>query len=227
MIYDWILNNRQIFILLSSIITVFICIVIVLKTNRLFRLSMHQGIRYFRNAFFFYGLAFIMRYILSIAHLITTKIEIYNYFQIIFEFFFIMASFSLLYSLMWKKIEKGRESSKSSLFNLGMLLFYLMAIVIVILDHIFRTFTFMFILVIFVFFFASIISYRNYRRNEKRRFLKLFFFVMFLNLITWTINFVAASFFNWNQASIIGTYLLNMIIFLLFLYAVIKITRRG
>jgi hypothetical protein len=220
-IFNWILGNREIFLLLYTIIIGIICFVIVLKTDKLFRLSFHQGIRYFRNAFFFYGLGFILRYLLG-----TTTLNLIMM-KAVFEFFLIMAGFFLIYSLLWKKLD-AEKSDLSSLFNLRILIFYLLTIIIVFLDYLWSTYLFMFISQIILFIFASIISNINYKKNKgKQNFLKLYFIVMLLNLIAWLLNFVIAIFFNWNRAGVVGIYLLNIFIFLLFLYGVIKVTKRS
>jgi len=102
-IYNFIAQNRELFRFLYSIIVAFICFIIVLKTDRLFRISSHQGIRYFRNAFFFYGLAFIFRYILG-------NPVYFNQMRLVFEFFMIMGGFCLFYSLLWKRFEHSKET---------------------------------------------------------------------------------------------------------------------
>ncbi|MFH1521631.1 MAG: hypothetical protein ABIF18_01605, partial [archaeon] len=65
MLYEWILTNKEFLKVAYALIICFICAIIVLKTDRMFKLSDYQGLRYFRNAFFFYGLAFVVRFILG------------------------------------------------------------------------------------------------------------------------------------------------------------------
>ena len=62
-IYGFIIQNKELFKIIYALVIVLICILIVIKTNKLFRLSFHTGIRYFRNTFFFYGIAFAIRYL--------------------------------------------------------------------------------------------------------------------------------------------------------------------
>jgi hypothetical protein len=93
-IYSFIIANKDLFKIIYAFLIILICLFIVLKTHKLFHLSLHPGIRYFRNAFFLYGIAFFARYFLSLVikqPLVTTSI---------FEFFIIMAGFFLLYSLI-------------------------------------------------------------------------------------------------------------------------------
>jgi len=215
-LYNIIIENKEIFKFVYTIIIAFICFIIVMKTHRLFHLSLYQGIRYFRNAFFFYGLASITRLFLLGIYFPVIKI--------IFEFFIIMGGFFLLYSLLWKRIET--KDSISSLFNKGVMLFYILALIISFLDYLWQTFSFMFISQIILFIFASIVSYNKYRKSEGGDFLRLYFIVIILNLIAWTTNFIVAYFLNWYQAGVIGVYVMNMIIFFLFLYGVLRVTTK-
>ena len=199
----------------------FICAFIVLKTDRLFQISLHRVIRYLRNAFFFYGVGFFIRYILSPY--------IPNYFFIfsLFEFFLVMGGFFLLYSLLWKNFESPREKSVSSLFNLGIFIFYLISIVIVLLDYFWQTYYFLFISQILIFLIVAAISCSKYLQDKiKHRFMKQYFFAMLVGLIAWILNALASLLFSLNPFVVIIIYLLNVIIFLIFLYGILKFTRR-
>jgi len=227
-LYTLIIENKEIIKIFYGLIIALICLVIVIKTNKLYRLSLHQGIRYFRNAFFFYGIAFIIRYIIG-------AISFYGYMplgydfiiKILFEYFLVMAGFFLLYSLLWKKIETTKESYVSSLFNTKIAIFYLMALVIVFLDYLWQIHYFLFFSQIILFIFASALSYANYIENGKQhKFLKFYFVAMILSLAAWVLNSLAALYLNWHQWVLISVYLMNIIIFLLFLYGVVKVTKK-
>ena len=136
-----------------------------------------------------------------------------------------MAGFFLLYSLLWKKLEFSDKNYYSSLFNPRITIFYIMAFVVVFLDHIWQTHYFIFISQIILFTIASGISYLNYVRGKPEyKFLKFYFVAMILALLAWIFNALSA-FLGWNQGFLINSYLLNIIIFLLFLYGVINATR--
>jgi len=227
-IFSWIVENRELMKLLYGMIITLICIVIVLKTDRLFRLSLHQGIRYFRNAFFFYGLAFITRYFLGAFAFYKNPLIGFQTVKFIFEFLLITAGFFLFYSLLWKRIESDQEDNfKSSLFNKKLFIFYAMAIIIAFLDHLWFSYVFMFISQIILFFCLSIVSYMNYRKKGiQHKFLKLYFIAMIFSLAAWILNAISASYFNWNRGILMNVYGLNIIIFLLFLYGVVNVTRR-
>ena len=216
-IYNFIAQNKSLLRFIYSIVIAFICFIIVFKTDRLFRISSHQGIRYFRNAFLFYGIAFIFRYFLVVSFPLGLN-------KILFEFFMIMGGFFLIYSLLWKKFE---FSDTSSLLNSKIFIFYVLAIIVAILDFIWGRYNFMFFSQIILFGFASILSYKNYKHKSKYKFLKLYFVVMVLSFIAWTLNFVFASFLGGRLRGLANVYVLNVIVFLIFLYGVIKVTKKA
>ncbi|MFA4953444.1 MAG: hypothetical protein WC584_04430 [Candidatus Pacearchaeota archaeon] len=225
-LYSLLIENREIIKIFYGLLIGLICLIIVLKVDKLFRLSLHQGIRYLRNAFFFYGVAFIIRYIFG-------ALIFYEYIDgkylsvitIIFKYFLIMAGFFLLYSLLWKKLESSKNDDYSSLFNLKIIIFYIMALVIVFLDYVWQTHYFIFISQVILFTIASGISYLNYARGKsEHKFLKFYFAAMILALAAWIFNALSAL-LDWNRYFLINSYLLNIIIFLLFLYGVVNATR--
>lgn len=226
MLLKLIVENKELLKIFYAITVAIICMFIVSKTNKLFKISEHQGIRYLRNAFLFYGIAFIIRYFLGV---LSFPGDINNFYplliRIFFEFFIIMAGFFLLYSLLWKKIEFSAENF-NSLFNRRIAVFYGMAFVIAIFDLIWQTGYFMFFSQIALFLYASVVTFINFKRNPKKhKFLKFYFTAMFLSFCAWTLNAVSALFFEWNSGIMINIYAINITFFLLFLYGVVKATK--
>lgn len=216
---SWIIQNKEFVKLFYAFVIVLICAVITIKSDKFYKLSLHQGIRYFRNAFFFYGLAFLTRYFIIIPG--------YNFItKAIFELFFVMAGFFLLYSLVWKKIEAPSEDYFSSLFNMKIFIFYIMTFIIICLDYLWNNYVFLFASQIIVFIFAFAISLQNYReKGQNRKFLKYYSIAMLLALTAWILNALAGLLFDWSQGILITTYLFNTIMFLLFLFGIIKVTK--
>lgn len=219
--YSLLVENKELLKIAYALIITLICAIIVVKTDKFFKLSNHEGIRYFRNAFFFYGLAFISRYFFGVVF---AQFASYAFFIYIFEFFMIIAGFSLLYSLTWKKFHIKNEYS--SLFNPRVFIFYLMALVMVLLDNLFGIYNFMFYSQIILFFYASLISYSNYTKNPNRKFLKFYFIAMVLELIMWILNLLTATLFSFNRMFLLNIGIINVITFLLILYGVIKVTKK-
>lgn len=221
--YEWIIQNKGLLKIIYALLITFICTIIVFKTHRLFRLSFHQGIRYFRNAFLFFGLGFFFRYIIGPIAFQISKSSMFIS-KILFEFFLVMAGFFLLYSLLWKKLEH-KKNYQSSLWNKNIFIFYLMAIIIVALDFIWNKYIFMFLSQFIIFSIASLVSYNNYiKKGRQRKFLKFYFLAMVLSFIVWLLNFILVMWMDWNQSILMNVYGLNIIVFLLFLFGVIRIT---
>ncbi|MBI2045199.1 hypothetical protein HYT23_04010 [Candidatus Pacearchaeota archaeon] len=224
-LYSFIIGNKESIKLIYALIIIFICALIVTRSDRLFRLSEHNGIRYFRNAFLFYGLGFAFRYFLDYPLI---KLGLYSQLwfltEIFFEFFLVMGGFFLLYSLIWTRLESIDE--KSSLLSGKIAIFYAMSIVIILMDFLWPGFNFMFLVQTTLFFVLSALSYSNYRKNgSRRKFPKFYFIAMLLGLFAWILNTLASFFFSWNQAVMINVYAFNLIFFLLFLYGVIRVTK--
>lgn len=224
-IYNFIIENKELIKLIYGLMIAILCMIIVLRTDKLFKLSLHQGIRYFRNAFFFYAIAFIIRYIFGGLYLNFSPIH-YLVIKILFEAFLIMGGFFLLYSLLWKRFEGTGKNAISSLFNVNICVFYLMTIIIVLLDVLWQTYSFMFFSQVVLFIYMAILSYLNYKDSKKQNFLKFYFIAMLLSLIAWLLNAFAALYLDWNKGILMIIYIINIIIFLLFLYGVVKVTSK-
>tara|TARA_Y100000310_G_C20671621_1_gene810613 strand:+ start:1872 stop:2555 length:684 start_codon:yes stop_codon:yes gene_type:complete len=227
MIYDWLLSNKELLKIIYALIICFICGVIVLKTDRLFKLSDYQGLRYFRNAFFFYGLAFFVKFILGgISNPLPNYDRLYfEIVNILFEFLIIVAGFFLFYSLIWKKVEK--EKSYHSLFNLRTSVFYVVSFTITYFDFVININLFMYLSQIILFSLMGRISFKNYLSyGKKYKFLKYYLFIIILGLITWILNLGLDYFLGGNGIIKIYVYIINMVFFLLFLYGAMKITKR-
>jgi len=215
----WIIQNKEFIKIFYALSIVLICAIITIKSNRIYKLSLHEGIRYFRNAFFFFGLGFLTRYFLNI--------EGFSFLtKAVFEFFFVMAGFFLLYSLVWKKFETGK-TSHSSLFNGKIFIFYVMTFIIIYLDYLWNNYYFLFASQILTFIFAFAISLNNYKEKGKnRKFLKFYLIAMLLTLFAWVLNALSGWLLSWNQGTLILIYLFNTIVFLLFLYGIVKVTQK-
>lgn len=223
-LYSLILENKWALEIIYAVAISLICAVIVIRTDKFFRLSMHKGIRYFRNAFFFYGVAFIVRYVFGL--LSDLDFDAVYVVQVIFEYFLVMAGFFLLYSLIWRKFESSEEEYFSSLFNAKIAVFHMMALIIAVMDNLWATYNFMFFSQIIIFFYASVISYINYRKdNQQHKFPKFYFVAMLISLGFWILNFLAETYFEWNHGILINIGVMNVLFFLLFLYGVIKVTK--
>lgn len=97
-----------------AIIILLTCFIIYVRTKELYDLTSHKGIKYFRNAFLFFGLAYFLRFFvrffvigfhiprgasLSVAILLPLI-------AVIFVYATTMAVFYLVYSATWKKLDE-------------------------------------------------------------------------------------------------------------------------
>jgi hypothetical protein len=223
-LYSLVTENKWILEALYTLVIASICMIIVLKTDRFFKISLHNGIRYFRNAFLFFGMSFLVRYVLGFFS--DFSVNNSELVRIAFEYLIIMAGFFLLYSLIWKKFMSSK-TEYSSLFNVKIIIFHVMAITLALLDSVWQTYNFMFFSQIIIFCYTSIISFVNYTsKPEKFKFLKFYFIGMLLVLSAWILNFLAASVFQWNHLILINIGMINVVFFFLFLYGVIKATQK-
>jgi hypothetical protein len=223
-LYSLVIENKFILEAFYALIICSLCMLIVLKTDRFYKLSLHKGIRYFRNAFFFYGIAFALRYVFGIF----SDFALHYAFVVgmLFQYFFVMAGFFLFYSLIYKKIESSSENYTSSLLNPKIFVFHIIAFLISVLGYLWQTYLFMFFSQIIIFFCALIISFINYKNRKQHKFPKFYFIAVFLGLVAWILNLLVALFFQWNPTILIEIGILNVIFFLLFFYGIIKFTQR-
>lgn len=223
-LYSLILQNKYILKLLYALAIGLICTFIVIRADKFYKLSMHKGIRYFRNAFLFFGVGFIVRYLFGILN--DLQLDYAYLLQIIFEYFFIMAGFFLLYSLVWRKFESSKDDYSTSLFHARIAVFHVMALILAVMDYLWTTYDFMFITEIIIFFFITVLAYSNFRKDKgKHRFPGFYFFITFIGGVGWVLNFLAETYFNWSHEILIYVGLTDIIFFILFLYGVVRVTR--
>jgi hypothetical protein len=96
-----------------TIILVFLCFMIYLKTREIYDLTKHEGINYFRMTFLFFGLAYIFRFLDIVSMLVTLTFDT-QFFMDIFRiiplplvingYFSTLAILSLTYSIIWKNL---------------------------------------------------------------------------------------------------------------------------
>jgi hypothetical protein len=222
-IYNILLNNKNFLEYIYAFIISCISLMILFKTDRYFRLSLHNGLRYFRNSFLFYGLAFFWKFILAdLTNLNTTSIF---FSQFIFEYLLIMGGLFLLYSLIWKKFDL-HKITYSSLINSKIVFLHLIAIILSLFDSFFESYKFLFISQILIFSFSIILFFKNYKKNEKKSSLpKIYILALSLGLIAWILNFFTAKFFKWNTLLLIDIGILNIIFFILILFSIFRITK--
>lgn len=222
-IYSLILENKNLLEIIYAFIISFICLLIFFKTDRYFRISLHSGLRYFRNAFLFYSIAFFWKFLLSEFILNLTSKVFFS--QFLFEYFLIMSSLFLLYSLIWKKFEIKKENV-SSLINSKLIFFHLLAAGLGLIDCLLQTYFFLFLSQIMIFGF-SFFELKKNEKSNKNSFSRLYSWTLVLGAFAWVLNFATAFLFKWNILLLINTGILNIIFFIFILFGILRITKKN
>jgi hypothetical protein len=184
-------DSRTIMELASYLIIMISCGLILIWTRSIYRLTSHTGIKAFRNAFLFSGLAFGAR----LAGLIFTKLSygsspsstspILLLVQVIFTFLLSMGGLYLVYSLVWKEFDSKRES-----------VFYLISLAVSLVTIFWSSM--IYVSQITAFSVGLVASYSNYKAAQasgKRDFSEFYFIAVVLALISFAINWMTELFF--------------------------------
>lgn len=200
--------------------TIILCsLMIYYATREMYKLSSYKGIKYFRQAFLFFAIAYFFRY--SIKFLLiffNTKriIELspaFIGFVSLFVFLYSssMAIFYLVYSIMWKKW----KSSK-----LAIILFNILAITISFVGTFLMGFRISILLGLVLLTAASILPLKDYKKgNKKKNNLFAIYVLLFLFLILNIADILIPEFLEFYQIMI---YISSIAIFMTILYKVLK-----
>ena len=213
--------------ILYSFIIIACSLMIYFGTKELYELTSHKGIKYFRQAFLFFALAYSFRSFIKFALSYFNVAQIFDiyprafYFSLgqitlfIFMYFSSMAIFYLLYSVMWKK---WNSNSKR------IYLFHLLAFVIATSSILFRNLLvhlgINFLLLLFVIF-TFYISCKHSNNKKSKHNLHVIYTLLFL---FWIINIVDILIPNFFQTFQLFIYLASSGVFLAMLYKVLKKT---
>lgn len=211
----------------SEIIYSFIIIVcslmIYFGTKELYELSMHKGIKYFRLAFLYFALAYFFRSFIKFILIYFRVGRIFDfrprmfYFGLgqialfIFMYFSAMAIFYLLYSNLFKKLNKRPKT---------IYLFHVFAIIIALLTIIFKNPIIYLGLNIFLLILVVFIIYISRKQTKKSKYdLQIIYILLFFFWIINIIDILIPKFFKTSQLFI---YLASSGIFLMILYKVLR-----
>ncbi len=210
--------------ILYSFIIIVCSLMIYYGTKELYELSSHKGIKFFRQAFLFFALAYFFR---SFIKLILFYFNVHGIFSIsskllnplvsqitliLFMYFSTMAIFYLLYSVMHKKWKYEHK----------IYLFHIVAVVLSVCSVVSRNpFSYLglnILLLIFVLF-VVYVSYKNSRKKTRKHNL---YAVYVLLLSFWILNIIDILIPTFFQNFQLVIYLASSGIFLLMLYKVLK-----
>lgn len=204
-----------------SFIIIVSALLIYFSTRDIYKLSSHKGIKYFRNAFLFFAIAFFFRFVIKF---IISLFSVPRFFihspavSAVTLFVFIYAStiamFYLLYSVMWKKVPKKYENIYA---------LHLVAIFISALSISTQNVLVLLLLQAIIFLFIAAESYRSYRKSRKKGVLNLYAVYMLL-FVFWIFNILDILVPDVFRPTQLIIYVISAGLFLLILYKVLRKT---
>lgn len=208
--------------LIYSFVIIICSLMIYYSTREMYELSSYKGIKYFRQAFLFFAVAYFFRSFIKIllVYFGTSRIIDLNprfmgpLTLFIFMFFGSLAVFYLVYSLMWKK-----WNGKSKII-LG--IFYILSIIIsfiIITTRQVEIFVGISIFILAVAIFGLYITHKQSKNKKKKSNIAIIYTLLFVFWIFNIIEVLIPSVFQFYKILI---YLASLGIFLAILYKVLK-----
>lgn len=209
--------------IIYSFVIILCSLMIYFGTKKLYELSSHKGIKFFRESFLFFAIALFFRSFIKIFFVITSPPQIMRIntflFQemslFIFIYFSSIAVFYLIYSMTWKKWN-GNPTSKA-------VLFHALALIIAGVSILFNSAR-IYLLInlgILIFILASIYLMHNDSRKRKKKKSDLYA-VYILLFVFWSLNVIDILVPEFLQTFQLIIYLASLGIFLWILYKVLK-----
>ena len=199
-------------------IIVFLCLLVYFKTKEIYDLTSHRGIRYFRNAFLLFGIAYLFRFIGVLSHIYKMSFGLApgTHFILGFVISAYASSIAILYlahSVMWKRIKFSKFNDKY--------LHHFIALGILIVSFIANSLLIILATQVFLFIFILIMGLINYKKNKKKHTLNLYaiYFALFL---FWILNFFTSAFRFFFRIELF-LYVVSIVLFIIIAKKVIKI----
>jgi len=209
-----------------SFIIIACSLMIYFGTKELYELSSHKGIKYFRQAFLFFALAYFFRsfiklivFYFNVQGILSISPKLFNPLisqiaLIFFLYFSSMAVFYLLYSVRWKKWNS--ENKKIYLFHLFT---FIISLFIVLSKNALAYLGINFLL----FFIVLSVVYTSYKNNKKIKSHKNNLYLIYLLLsFFWILNIVDILIPSFFQNFQLFIYLASSMIFFIMVYKVLK-----
>ena len=215
--------------LIIRIFTVFfVCgasLIVFVKSKNMYKLTHYRGLKIFSYAFLYmllgYLANFVMYYVKDVLDIKFYKNYIYYIYLGDFIAFSLITISALLlvYSLVWKDIERHSFISSRSVFNNKLFVLNVLGLIVGGLSSYYSV-NIMFAIIIISLGYASLLAYFNYiknRQNKARKFPQLYFIVLFLSFLI-SLGHFLIFFIPMIKYYV---YLITMVVFLVILYGVI------
>lgn len=164
-----------------ALIALIFCLLIYFKTREVYDLTKHNGIRYFRDAFLFFGFAYLLRFLFSMVFLsrVIFDMEIERQlfmplFIILLGYFSTMSILYMIFSTVWKNIRS----------NTTIILAHVLAILVSIIAFITRSPLAVLIIHTILIILAIILIFRK-KENKKQIKTRILYMLV---LLAWVIN---------------------------------------
>jgi hypothetical protein len=203
--------------LIYSFVIIVASLMVYYGTRELYELSSHKGIKYFRQAFLFFAIAYSIRFFIKFILVYANKRQIIhlipNPVGAIILFIFIYASamaiFSLVYSLKWKKWR-----------SFGMTVLHILAGVIALIAVFVQEGPIVYLLLNFVLFGFIIYSVSVAYKNRKKK--NTWYLIYLLLSVFWLLNIVDILIPDFIQPFQFFIYLASLGAFLIVFYKVLR-----
>jgi hypothetical protein len=202
-------------------IIVFLCLLVYFKTKEIYDLTSHRGIRYFRNAFLLFGIAYLFRFIGVLSHIykISFGLPTGTHFILGFVVSAYASSIAILYlahSVMWKRVRLSKFNDKY--------LHHFIALGILIISIIVNSPLIILGIQILLFIFILIMGFINYKKSKKKQTLNLYaiYFALFL---FWILNFLTSTFRFFFRIELV-LYVISISLFIVIAKKVIKVINK-
>ena len=201
-----------------SFIIIICSLMIYFGTKELYSLSSHQGIKYFRLAFLFFAIAYFFRSFIkfiiiyfNIPEIMQLSPRLLGTITLIgFIYFSIMAIFYLLYSVVWKKINKNK-----------IYLFHTVAMLMSLASALLHSKLIYILINISILIITIAIILLAHQEKQKQNYIYITYILL---SIFWALNILDILIPNFFRNSQLIIYLASSGIFLTILYKVIKKT---
>ena len=204
--------------IIYSFVIIVCSLMIYFGTKKIYDLSSYKGIKYFRQAFLLFAIAYFFRFLIEFTVAYLNINEIFNLYPLvlgyiaIFIFMYLssISIFYLIYSVSWKKWK-----AKSTLY-----IFHAIAVIVALASIIFMDEIFYIGLNIILLIYAAFAIYFS-RKNQKSK-KNNFYIVYILLLIFWILNALTIFIPAFFDSLKLSVYLASSCIFLIILYKVLK-----
>lgn len=225
---SFLLQQRLLTETIYGLLILISCAIIYFRTRDAYALSHHKGLKYFRNAFFFYVLAFVFRFLGVTKSITMGSVHSSSLLWVLFTYTISIASLYFVYSVVWRYFD---SSSKSKRFDFAELFLHAFSLIVVLLSIIVESIFVVYLVQVLLFLLATIISFRKCKKTQKKKcFIHLYSFVLLLLTITWIINFIVflASQHVIHIFPLIAVLvdLITVVVFIVIAYGVVRATGR-